>query len=384
MTKTFLLSLSATLLLCASQTSVTFDRTFGGDEDDVARSVIKTDDGYLIAGKTKSFTSHRDYDAYLIRIDKNGKKIWSKVYGGRDDDEANAVTAYGKDFAFVGSTESYGNDNLSYYFVKIDANGEAYWQKSYFRGERDYYFGNDIVADGKGLVIAGSERHLSFLSAKINPLLFKIDEEGDLSWHTYVIGKDEDRAKAILSTDDGYVMAGTTESYGHGDFDAYIVKLDKSGKKVWFNAFGGKDDEAAEDVIATKNGFLLVGSTDSFGLNYKNVYVVKTDKDGKKIWERTYGGRYDDEGYAVTKAPDGGYVIAGRTETRRNGSDLYLLKIDENGKRKWERTYGGDEDDTAYDIVSTDDGYLIVGTKQTDLTRHNDVWVLKVDLKGKL
>jgi hypothetical protein len=384
MTRSFLLSLSATLLLCASQTPVTFDRTFGGDEDDMARSVIKTDDGYLIAGKTKSFTSHRDYDAYLIRIDKNGKKIWSKVYGGRDDDEANAVTAYGKDFAFVGSTESYGNDNLSYYFVKIDANGESYWQKSYFRGERDYYFGNDIVADGKDLVIAGSERHLSFLSAKINPLLFKIDEEGDLSWHTYVIGKDEDRAKAILSTDDGYVMAGTTESYGHGDFDAYIVKLDKSGKKVWFNAFGGKDDEAAEDVIATKNGFLLVGSTDSFGLNYKNVYVVKTDKDGKKIWERTYGGRYDDEGYAVTKAPDGGYVIAGRTETRRNGSDLYLLKIDENGKRKWERTYGGDEDDTAYDIVSTDDGYLIVGTKQTDLTRHNDVWVLKVDLKGKL
>ena len=384
MTKTFLLSISATLLLCASQTSVTFDRTFGGDEDDVARSVIKTDDGYLIAGKTKSFTSHRDYDAYLIRIDKNGKKIWSKVYGGRDDDEANAVTAYGKDFVFVGSTESYGNDDLSYYFVKIDANGEADWQKSYFRGERDYYFGNDIVADGKELVIAGSERHLSFLSAKINPLLFKIDEEGDLIWHTYVIGEDEDRAKAILSTDVGYVMAGTTESYGHGDFDAYIVKLDKSGKKIWFNAFGGKDDETAEDVIATKNGFLLVGSTDSFGLNYKNVYVVKTDKDGKKIWERTYGGRYDDEGYAVTKAPDGGYVIAGRTETRRNGSDLYLIKIDENGKLKWERTYGGDEDDTAYDIVSTDDGYLIVGTKQTDLTRHNDVWILKVDLKGKL
>ncbi len=383
MTKTFLLSLSATLLLSASQTPVTFDRTFGGDEDDVARSVIKTDDGYLIAGKTKSFTSHRDYDAYLIRIDKNGKKIWSKVYGGRDDDEANAVTAYGKDFAFVGSTESYGNDNLSYYFVKIDAKGDAYWQKSYFRGERDYYYGNDIISDGNDLVIAGSERHLKFLSARINPLLFKIDTEGDMIWRTYVYGKDEDRAKAIISTDDGYVMSGTTETFGYGDFDSYIVKLDKQGKKIWFNTFGGKDDETAEDVIATPNGFLLVGSTDSFGLNYKDVYVVKTDKEGKKIWERTYGGRYDDEGYAVAKAPDGGYVIAGRTETRRNGSDLYLLKIDENGKRKWERTYGGDEDDTAYDIVSTDDGYLIVGSKQTDLTRHNDVWVLKVDLKGK-
>jgi len=383
MTKTFLLSLCTTLLLSASQAPVTFDITFGGDEDDVAKSVIKTDDGYLIAGKTKSFSSHRDYDAYLIKIDRNGKKIWSKVYGGRDDDVANAVTAYGKDFVFAGSTKSYGNDDLSYYFVKINANGEDEWQKSYFRGERDYYFGNDIVADGKDLVIAGSERHLSFMSSKINPLLFKIDGEGDMIWHTYVIGDDEDRAKAVISTDDGYVMAGTTESYGHGDFDAYIVKLDKSGKKVWLNAFGGGDDEIAEDIIATDDGYILVGSTDSFGLNHKDVYVIRTDKEGKKIWERKYGDSYDDEGYAIAKAPDGGYVIAGKTQTRRNGTDLYLFKIDENGKLKWQRTYGGEEDDSAYDIVSTDDGYLIVGTRQPDLTRYNDVWVLKVDLKGK-
>jgi len=383
MTKTFLLSLCTTLLLSAAPKPVTFDITFGGDEDDVAKSVIKTDNGYLIAGKTKSFTSNRDYDAYLIRIDKNGKKIWSKVYGGRDDDEANAVTAYGKDFVFAGSTESYGNDDLSYYFVKIDANGESEWQKSYFRGERDYYYGNDIVADGKDLVIAGSEKHLSFLSSKVNPLIFKTDGEGDLVWRTYILGEDEDRAKAILSTDDGYVMAGTTESYGHGDFDAYIVKLDKSGKKVWFNAFGGEDDEAAEDIIATDDGYIMVGSTDSFGLNYKDVYVIRTDKEGKKIWERKYGDNFDDEGYAITKAPDGGYVIAGKTQTRRNGTDLYLFKIDENGKLKWARTYGGEEDDSAYDIVSTDDGYLIVGTRQPDLTRYNDVWVLKVDLNGK-
>jgi hypothetical protein len=384
MKKIVLLSLMTTLALTAAQAPITFNKTFGGEEDDVAKAVIKTDDGYLIAGKTKSFTSNRDYNAYLIKLDKSGEKIWSKIYGGKYDDEANAVTAYEKGFVFVGSTKSYGNDNISYYFAKIDANGEPQWQKNYFRGERDYYFGNDIVADGKDLVIAGSERHLKFMSAKINPLLFKIDSEGSMLWRSYVYGKDEDRAKAIISTDDGYVMAGTTETFGHGEFDAYLVKLDKSGKKVWFNSFGGKDDEIAEDVIATEDGFLLVGSTDSFELNYKDVYVIRTDKKGKKIWERSYGGRYDDEGYAITKAPDGGYVIVGKTQTRRNGTDLYLFKIDENGKIVWERTYGGDEDDVGYDLVTTDDGYLIVGTKQPNLTRYNDVWVLKVDLKGKL
>ena len=383
MKNTLLLSLCASATLLAAQTPVTFEKIFGGKEDDVANAVIKTKDGFLIAGKSKSFTSNRDYDAYVIKIDKEGNKVWSKMYGGEDDEEANALTPYGDDFVFVGSTESYGNDNLSYYFVRIDAQGDSLWQKTYYRGERDYYFGTDIVADGKNLVMAGTEKHLKFLSTKINPLLVKVDGEGMLDWHSYIYGKDEDFANAIINTDGGYIMAGKTETYGHGDFDAYLVKMDKSGKKVWFTTFGGEDDETAEAVLQTENGYLVVGSTDSFGLNYKDIYVVKTDKDGKKLWERTYGGRYDDEAFAVTRAPDGGYVIAGRTKTRRNGYDLYLLKINEEGKTVWEQTYGKDEDDTARDIVATDDGYLIVGEIQTDLTRYSDVWVLKVDLKGR-
>jgi len=91
MKKIVLLSLMTTLALTAAQAPITFNKTFGGEEDDVAKAVIKTDDGYLIAGKTKSFTSNRDYDAYLIKLDKSGEKIWSKIYGGKYDDEANAL-----------------------------------------------------------------------------------------------------------------------------------------------------------------------------------------------------------------------------------------------------------------------------------------------------
>jgi hypothetical protein len=267
--------------------------------------------------------------------------------------------------------------------VKIDDKGDPLWQKSYFRGERDYYYANGIVSDGKDLVIAGTEEHLKFLSTKVNPLLIKTDAEGDMLWRSYVYGKDEDYANEIIKTDDGYLMAGKTETYGHGDFDAYLVMLNKKGKKIWFNTFGGDNDETAEDVIATEDGYLLVGYTESFGLNYKDIYVVKTDKNGKEIWARTYGGRYDDEAYAVTQSPDGGYVIVGKTETRRNGTDLYLFKISANGKLEWERTYGGDDADSGYDIVSTDDGYLIVGEKRSDISRYSDVWVLKVSPKGR-
>ena len=383
MTKTLLLSLCASVTLMAAPSSNTFSKIYGGEENDVPNAVIKTDDGFLIAGKSKSFSSHRDYDAYLIKIDKAGKKLWSKVYGGRDDDEANALTVYGKDLVFLGSTESYGNDNVSYYFVRITSDGDVLWQKTYYRGERDYYYGTGIVADGDALVLSGTEKHLKFLSTKVNPLLVKVDGKGNMLWRSYVYGKDEDFANAIITTDEGYLMAGKTETYGHGDFDAYMVMMSKEGKKLWFTTFGGDDDETAEDVLKTKDGYVLVGSTDSFGLNYTDVYVVKTDKNGKKLWEHSYGGRYDDEAFAVTAAPDGGYVIAGRTKTRRNGYDLYLIKVDKNGNLVWERMYGNDEDDTARDIVATDDGYLIVGEKQSDLSRNNDVWVLKVDLEGK-
>ena len=103
--------------LFATETPITFDKTFGGKEDDVARSVVKTDDGYLIAGKTKSFTNDRDFDAYLIKIDKNGEKLWSKVYGGDDDEDANDIIRFGNDYAFIGSTQTYGNFFIFFYIT---------------------------------------------------------------------------------------------------------------------------------------------------------------------------------------------------------------------------------------------------------------------------
>jgi hypothetical protein len=182
------------------------------------------------------------------------------------------------------------------------------------------------------------------------------------------------------------VIVGKTESYGNGDFDSYIVKLDKMGKKKWYAAYGGKDDDRASDIIATDDGYLMVGTTESFDNNYKDVYVVKTDKKGKMLWQHTYGGSRDDEAFAVTKAPDNAYVLVGRSKSfsRRNGFDLYLMKIDEKGKILWERTYGGESDDAGYDIVTTEDGYLIVGDKKTNRRRDSDAWVLKVNFKGKL
>jgi len=182
------------------------------------------------------------------------------------------------------------------------------------------------------------------------------------------------------------MIAGRTESFGHGDFDMYLFKLGEDGKEQWYASYGGEDDDTAKDIIELDDGYLLVGTTDSFGLNRDDIFVVRTDKKGKVLWQNTYGGNRDDEGFAVAKSPDGGFVIVGRTESfrRHSGFDLYLFKIDGRGELKWERIYGGESDDAGRDIIATKDGYLIVGDKKTKISRDSNVWILKVDSKGKL
>jgi len=378
--------LCMTSLLCASDHAVTFEKIFGGEEDDIAYSVTASKNGYIVAGKSKSFSGHRDFDAYLVSIDKRGTKLWSKIYGGEDDEVINDIIRYGQKYAFIGSTETFGNERLSYYFGVIDEEGNRDWVRVYYRDEDDEYSGNSIATDGKELLVAGTERHLTFMSSKINPLIAKLDKEGMIVWRGYYGGKDEDYANKVIPVANGWMIAGRTETFGHGDFDMYLFKLDRNGKQLWYGAYGGKDDDTAHDLIELEDGYLLVGTTDSFGLNRDDVFVVRTDKEGKVRWQRTYGGNRDDEGYAVAKSPDGGFVIVGRTESfrRRSGFDLYLFKIDGRGELKWERIYGGESDDAGRDIIATDDGYLIVGEKKTKISRDSNLWILKVDQKGKL
>jgi len=378
-----LLFLAATHLV--AQVPVTFEKTYGGRDDDLAKAVIETGDGYLIAGKSKSFTKHRDFDAYLIKIDKRGRKLWSRIYGSVRDEDANDIVRFGSGAVFVGSTKTLGNEEKSFYINRINKTGAVIWRKAYFKDGDDEYTGSSITTDGKSLVIAGTELHLGFTNSKLSPFVFQLDSRGRLVWEHYLGGVKKDFANKIITTGDGYLVVGKTESYGHGDYDMYAIKLNKEGKWQWYNAFGGGDDDTANDVIQTKDGgYLLVGATNSFGLTRDDVFIVKIDKTGKRLWQRNYGGDYADEAYAITRSPDGGYVVVGRTESfnRRNGFDLYLFKIDAGGRLLWQRTQGGGSDDVGYDIITTKDGYLIVGAKKSDLGRDSNVWVLKVDFDG--
>ena len=262
--------------LYAGAVTKVWEKIYGGDIWDGAEAIIPTKDGrFIVAGYTMSF-GNGIYDVYLMKIDENGNKIWQKTYGGSDDDIALAITST-KDggFIIVGYTESFGNGKSDVYLIKIDENGNKIWQKTYG-------------------------------------------------------GNKSEGAFAITKTEDGgFIVAGETESFSVNGWDIYLIKIDKDGNKIWQKTYGGKDYEEASAITKTKDGgFIVVGGTNSFGNGEMDVYLIKIDKDGTKVWERAYGGRSLDEAYAVTPTKDGGFIVGGYTESFGNGvSDAYLIKI---------------------------------------------------------
>ncbi|MGB5965796.1 MAG: hypothetical protein WBG65_09750, partial [Sulfurimonadaceae bacterium] len=165
----------------------------------------------------------------------------------------------------------------------------------------------------------------------------------------------------------------------------YVVKIDSSGSRVWHQAFGYDYDEEAEQVIATRDGgYLLVGTTNSDHNKLNDVYVVKIDANGYKQWQRHYGGKSDEEGLGVVETDDG-YVIVGYTEsTKDRSSDVYLLKIDRSGAIYWNKTYGGSGNDAGQAIVKVEEGFVITGYSEGPTGRGKDLYLLKVDQNGNL
>ncbi len=366
-------------------TSPTFEKRFGGRYEEAGKAILPLEDGFLIAGYTQSFGSGQD-DAYLIRTDRYGNKIWSKTYGGRYDDIAEAVIPVKGGFVFTGSTRSYGNKIQSLYVGRVRGDGSLMWENGYYADKDDRYAGKGLaVINEKHVMVAGYEDHIKFFNSEINCYLTAIDINGHQKWQQYYGGEDVEKANSIVKVKGGYVFAGMTDTWGHGDEDVYVVKIDDSGKRVWHNAFGWDDKEVGNQIIATRDGgYIVVGTTDSDRRNSDDIYVVKIDEKGKRQWQRHYGGEYDEEGYGIVETADG-YVIVGYTESTKNHDmQLYLMKIDRDGNIYWKKTYGGPDDDAGYAIAETDDGFVVTGYTEGRSGRGKDVYLLKVDKNGNL
>jgi hypothetical protein len=362
-----------------------FCKTISGPENEWGNSLIQTSDGgYAIGGTTTSFGAGLS-DAYLVKLDANGNLQWTKIIGGKDfEDGYSLIQTSDGGYAIGGQTNSSGAGGYDVYLVKLDANGNLQWTKTIGGKKDDVGLMSLIQTSDGGYAIAGATN--SFGAGNGDVYVVKLDANGNLQWTKTIGGPGDEIGFSLIQTSDGgYAIAGSTTSFGAGDEDVYVVKLDANGNLQWTKTIGGPKREWGNSLIQTSDGgYAIAGTTTSFGAGGWDVYVVKLDANGNLQGTKTVGGKDWDAGISLIQTSDGGYAIAGSTKSfGAGGEDVYVVKLDANGKLQWTKTIGGENDDRGFSLIQTSDGgYAIAGSTISFGAGERNVYVVKLDRNG--
>jgi hypothetical protein len=302
----------------------------------------------------------------------------------------------------------------------ITASNYLTFNKTYGGSANDVPFSIQQTSDG-GFIVAGktdsSDGDITDgINGSEDAWILKLNSDGTKEWDKTYGGVvfDSDFANSIQQTSDGgYIVAGRTSSMdgdisdgNNGGYDFWILKLNSDGSKEWDKTYGGSGSDVANSVQQTSDGgFIIAGETSSMdgditdgnnGLN--DIWILKLNSDGSKEWDKTYGGSGIDDDASIQQTSDGGFIIAGETTSmdgditdgNNGGNDIWILKLNSDGSKEWDKTYGGSGSDDDASIQQTSDGgFIIAGETSSmdgDITDGNngldDIWILKLNKDG--
>ena len=276
-----------------------WQKTYSGAGPGVANSVIETFEGFVLTGYI--LPEAGDKDAWILKLDKSGNIIWQRRIGTAADDEGYSIRKTDDGYIAAGTT----GVSRDAWIVKLDENGNVIWQKSYSSLGDDIAF--SVIFDfNSGYVFAGTYNNQ-------NLWVVKLDLNGDVLWQkTYVSQSNfDDFAKSIIQTTDaGFLIIGRKDTSSLGrSYDAWVLKLDSSGNLQWEKTFGSPGSDYGESaVIAMGGDYLIAGTTDRLMAGEWQPWIMKMDKQGNMLWQKFY-----DPGYlrSVRATFDGGIYFAG-------------------------------------------------------------------------
>ena len=358
-----------------------WDRTLGGTNTDALRSLQQTSDGgYILGGysdsglngdKTQASRGADDY--WVVKLDAAGTKQWDKTLGTVVFDQLYALRQTRDGGYLLGGYSAYG-------------------------------VGGDKTQPSKG--------------GNTDFWLIKLDAQGTKLWDVGLGGPGSETVYALQQTSDGGYLVGGSSTSGiggdksqasQGGSDYWVVKLDASGAKQWDRTVGGSNTDILLALQQTADGGYMLGGSSASGSSgdktepnkgLEDYWVVKLDANGSKLWDKTLGTSSNDEFTCLQQTADGGYVVGGytaagmegdKTQASQGGSDFWLIKLDTNGVKRWDRSLGGSGSDALSALQQTlDGGYILGGSSSSGVSGDktqasrglNDYWLLKVDAAG--
>jgi len=364
----------------------TWAKTYGGIDTDDANSIQQTSDGgYIAAGETYS-SGAGVFDIWVLKLNANGTVAWQSTYGGGASEWAYSIQQTSDSgYIVAGATGSFGAMLEDVWLLKLNANGSVAWQKTYGGPNSDWAHSVQQTSDG-GYIVAGQSGPYSPGTSDL--WVLNLDADGNVEWQKTYGGSGDDVANSIQQTSDGgYIVAGYTSSFGAGNRDVWVLKLDADGSVAWQKTYGGLDEDLANSIQQTLDGgYIVAGRTKSFGAGYQDFWVLKLDTDGSVAWQKTYGGPNSDWAYSIRQTSDGGFIVAGGTYSfGAGGQDIWVLKLNVDGTVAWQKTYVGIDEEWAMSIEQTSDGgYIAAGTTYSFGAGNWDSWVLKLDSNGNI
>jgi hypothetical protein len=374
------------LIASLSIGAVTFETTYGGALNDEASDVQQTSDGgYIVLGSSKSY-GPSGWDIWLIKTDAEGVMEWEQSFGGQYRESGSSIyqTADGG-YILGGNSESFGAGSYDGWIIKTDASGVMEWEQLIGGESWDIVKYIQQTTDGGYIAIGQTE---SYGLGGEDFWMTKLDANGTVIWSNTYGGSSDDIAYSGQQTSDGgYILAGKTESFGAEDRDIWLVKTDADGVLEWDAIFGGVNTEIAFDVQQTSDGgYIIAGETNSIGNGNYDVLLIKTDENGLQEWETTFGGADEDKAFGIQEIAEGGYILSCITKSYGAGiRDCWLIKTENDGTMLWDNIFGGTGNDSGREIATTTDGgFVIAGFTNSYGAGEDDCWLIKTDANGSV
>jgi hypothetical protein len=362
-TITFILISSFLIIACKKNnnnpnnnepTYFTFYGSIGSNDNS---TVVTSDNNLVICGNTGDKIS-------LIKITKSGEKVWmSDVYGGNMSSASAIVESVNGNLFVCGKTyRNWDNSRIDILLVKLNSNGDTLWTKTYGGIEAEYGYNILETSDGN-ILIAGTT--LSFGSDPYGDIyLIKANYQGDTLWTKVIEDPGQETPFHLLETKNGeYLVTGTNED-DDDPREIYLVKVDADGTKLWDKKIGPPTWKWGFSAIELSNEDLIICGLHTVGVGYNQVLVIKTNNTGNVIWEKEFGeDKISEQGNSIKQNIDGSFTITGNSyDVNTMTDDIMLLKIDKDGNQFWVKKFGSSKTDRGMNLIKdSNDDNIITG-----------------------